>query len=134
VAGACISSPAHSVTSENKPEQCRRGAQDGQVRPLPLGLDAEMPADFLERRLGAPTRNETGRDVRRLIGEVGAEEGLRLALAGGITDQHPADRRRRQAGMLPDRGAGDDFDALSLGRGLPFNCRRPRRPGLYQPA
>ena len=44
-------------------EQRRRGAQDGQVRPLPLGFQAEMAAGFLEGGLNPPAADEPAQDL-----------------------------------------------------------------------
>ena len=58
-------------------EQGRRGAGDGLVGPLALGLNAEVAADLGERDLDAPATNEPAQDVERLGLEIGAQEGLR---------------------------------------------------------
>ena len=59
-------SAAQRVTSENSAEQRRRGARDGLVRPLPLGLDAEVPARLLEGDLEPPAQDEPAQDLRRV--------------------------------------------------------------------
>ena len=47
-------------------------------------------------------------DWRRI--EISAQEGLRIAHPRGIAHQHPADRRRRQSGMIPDRRSSRDLE------------------------
>jgi hypothetical protein len=52
-------------------------------------------------------------------GQVGAEERLWLRLTGGVADQNPADRDRRDAGMVPDGGARGSQQFVLLG-GIPL--------------
>src|SRR6202042_3131201 len=68
-------------------EQRRGGAQDRQVRPLPLRLHAEMGPHFLKRGLDAQPATILG----WLRVEIGAEKRGWLMLAGWVTDQNPAD-------------------------------------------
>src|SRR6516162_7264040 len=49
-----------------------RGARDGGVRPLPLGLDAKMTTDFGEGDLDGPTADEPAKDVDWVGIEIGA--------------------------------------------------------------
>src|SRR5712691_8020488 len=94
------------------------GAQDRLVGPLTLGFDAEMRADFLEGNLDLPAAHEPGENVARTGVEVGSEEGLRFEFAFGIADEQPADRHRRHAAAIPDRGAGGDLDE-AIGSSVP---------------
>jgi hypothetical protein len=71
-------------------QQCRGGAPDGAVRPLALGLDPEMSAALGEGDFDLLAADEIGQDHRRIELSVGAEEGLRLVLAGRIAHQDPA--------------------------------------------
>src|SRR5664280_1584217 len=112
-----------------------------------------MGATFLERRLEGPAVDEPGENFEWRGGGVGAEERLRITHAGWIAREHPADRRRRQSGVIPDRRSGREFEnaaliaipiglslaqrvALlssaweSLGSGRPFLGGRPSCPGL----
>src|SRR5690242_21343970 len=73
-----------------------------------------MTPHLLERRLDPPAPDEAAEDRFGLVVEVSAEEGLRLTPAGRIAHQHPADGRRRQAGVVPDRSAGDDLQDTTL--------------------
>ena len=83
--------------------QHRRGSGNGSVRPLPLGLDAEMRADFLEGDFHLPTLNEPCEDGLRCRLRVGIEKRLRFEATPGIVHQHPADRHRRFAAVIPHR-------------------------------
>src|SRR3954469_682727 len=92
-------------------EEDRRGAVDGYVRPLPLGLHAEVAADLGECDLDRPATNEPAEDVERLRIEIGAEECLGVALTRRVTDQDVADGDA-VAGLGPEGGAGDDLERL----------------------
>jgi hypothetical protein len=48
-------------------EQAGRGAGDRPVRPLPLGLDAEVVADLSEGDLQPPSLDEPADDLQRLL-------------------------------------------------------------------
>ena len=54
-------------------EQGRGGAQDREVGPLPLGLDAEVAANLGQRDLDPPAPDEPAQDRRGLGIEVGAQ-------------------------------------------------------------
>src|SRR3954447_24327860 len=56
-----------------QPEQTRRRTGNGQVRPLALGLDAEVVTDVPEGDFHLPALDEPGQDLQRIAGEVGAE-------------------------------------------------------------
>ena len=100
-------------------EERGRGAQDCQVRPLALCLDAKMRTDLLECGFHPPTRDEACEDHIRLGVEIGAEKCLRFAFAGGIANQYPADRCGDEAGMVPHRDPGGEFQPARLAAG-PF--------------
>ena len=74
-----------------------------------------MGAYLLEGGFHPPARDEPAEDHcgRRI--QVCAEECCRRVLAGWIAHQHPADRHRRGAGMVPDRGAGGGEQFTLLG-------------------
>ena len=101
-------------------EQAGRGAGDRPVRPLPLGLDAEMVAHLAEGDLHLPALDEPADDLQRVAGGIGAQQGLRVEAALGVAQQHPADRHDRQAGVAPDGGRRS-------------RSRRSRSPSPYQP-
>src|SRR5215207_6280284 len=56
-----------------QPEQTRCRTGDGQVRPLALGLDAEVVTHFPEGDFHLPALDEPGEDLQRIAGEVGTE-------------------------------------------------------------
>src|SRR5215204_6107347 len=56
-----------------QPEQTRRRTGDGQVRPLALGLNAEVVTHVPEGDFHLPALDEPGEDLQRIAGEVGAE-------------------------------------------------------------
>src|SRR3954467_12718243 len=56
-----------------QPEQTRRRTGNGQVRPLALGLDAEVVTHVPEGDFHLPALDEPGQDLQRIAGEVGAE-------------------------------------------------------------
>ena len=58
-------------------EQCRCRAQNGQVRPLPLRLNTQMFAYFLEGCLDPPAAHEALEDSGGFEVKVGAEKRLR---------------------------------------------------------
>jgi len=68
-------------------EQHGRCSRNRLVRPLTLGLDAEVAADFGEGDLEGPASDEPGQDVCRARIAIGAEESLRLERAGRIVNR-----------------------------------------------
>src|SRR5215472_18165906 len=107
------------------------GAQNCFVRPLALGLDAEMSADFFKGDLDLPATDEPGEDVARISVEVGRQEGLRVEFAGRIADQEPTDRHRIDAAAIPQRGSGSDLDK-AVGPAVPQAnaAALPRQPAI----
>ena len=75
---------ASSVTSEKRPNSAGRRAADGQLGPLALGLDAEVPSHLLEGHFHLPAQHEPGDDLRRCgrPGRCRAAPGSRTAPAG----------------------------------------------------
>src|SRR5215218_2849554 len=57
--------------AQPKQTRCRTG--DGQVRPLALGLDAEVVTHVPEGDFHLPALDEPGEDLQRIAGEVGTE-------------------------------------------------------------
>ena len=87
-------------------QQSRRGAGDGQVGPLALGLHAQMGARFLKGDLELPAQDKLLQDLGPVRRRVGAEEGLGIEGAFGISRQHPADKAGRFSRAVPDGGLG----------------------------
>jgi hypothetical protein len=121
---------AHTVISENSPSSA--GAEVGEIGPLTLGLDPKVSSHLLEGGFHPPARDEPAEDHRRGRIQVGAEERRRLVLAGWIAYQHPADRHRRDAGMVPDRsvGGGEQLAWLGVVRVVPLSDDHGRLDGL----
>src|SRR4051794_24766293 len=104
-----LSRAARSVTRENSPS--RQGVvRDRLVRPLALGLDAEVVTHFPEGDFHLPALDEPGEDLQRIASEVGAEEGLWVEAALGVSEEHPADRHGGPPSMVPNGGGGVDLD------------------------
>ena len=102
-------------------EQAGRGARDCPVRPLPLGLDAQVVAHLAEGDFELPSLDEPADDLQRLLRQVGAEQGLRVEVPAGVAQQHPADRHDRQATVLaitdkPDAPAGKFADHVLVAK------------------
>lgn len=115
--------PGHQVVLWHQPSgrQCHdriqreddgRGAGDGTIGPLPLRFHAQMRTGLFEGDLDRPAADELGQDLFRFGSLVSAEEGLRCKLALRIAHQYPAQWHRRQTFVIPDGGAGGDFDGL----------------------
>ena len=115
-----------------EPEQHRRYASDGPVRPLPLGLDAEMTADLGKGDLDGPASDEPGQDVLQASFLIVAQKGLGLEFAGRVAHQEPAQRHYGLAGVAPDRDTGGDLRAAlvqkAVAAGRTADPRRPGRP------
>ena len=90
-------------------QQSRRGAGNGQVRPLALGLHAQVGPHLLKGDLQLPAQDKPFQDLGRVRRRVGAEQGLGVEDALRVADQHPAQEYRRLAGAVPDRGLGGEF-------------------------
>src|ERR1700681_1631912 len=99
-------------------EQDRCGAKDCFIRPLALGFDAKVSANFRKRHLDLPAADEPRENVARASIEVGGEECLWLELTSRIADEKPSNRYRRHAAAIPQRGAGGDFDE-AVGSAIP---------------
>jgi hypothetical protein len=115
-------------------EQGRRGAGDCLVRPLTLGLQAEVDARFLEGDLQPPAQHEPLQDLHRLAPRIRTQECLGLKPSGGIAHQNPADRDDRQTAVIPNRGSGRDVNrALSLAVPILHAHPPPGRLRVRQP-
>ena len=82
-AGEKITGPKRDEAVES--EKCRRGSSDSVVGPLALCLDAQVSARFGERDLDLPSADVQRDDVGGFEGDIGTEEGLRLALCCAAT-------------------------------------------------
>ena len=74
-------------------EQGRGGAQDRKIGPLPLGLDAEVAANFGQSDLNPPPADDPAQDLCGFGIEVGAQEGSLLPSASRTSTQRISTRR-----------------------------------------
>ena len=108
--GAVFATRERPGRSREEPQQDGRGAGDGQIGPLALGLHAQVgthllkePAPYLIRGdLQLPAQDKPFQDLGRVRRWVGAQQGLGGEGALGIADQHPANEDGRLAGAVPD--------------------------------
>ena len=84
-------------------------AGDGQVGPLALDLQAQMGPNFLKGDLQLPAQHKPLQYLGRVRLRVGAEQGLGIEGALGISDEHPADGDGRLARAVPDGDLGGEF-------------------------
>src|SRR3954453_7700885 len=76
-----------------------------------------MTAYFLKCHLDLPAPKEPLQNLPGMLVELGAEQCASFEFALRIPYQYPTDGHRRQAGVIPDRGAGRQFyqtPALSI--------------------
>src|SRR5215212_5791425 len=129
-AGATVEACRKQGHDREQREQAGRRAGNRPIRPLALGLDAEMVAHFAEGDFHLPALDEPADDLQRLASGIGAQQGLRVEAMLRIAQQHPTDRQDWQASMAPDRGGGIDLDdpialAVPAGYGDPYPGRVP---------
>ena len=74
-------------------QQTWRGSFSRQVRPLTLGLKAQVSTTFLERGLDAPALDETRHDIICLVTRTRREEGPWRVLGVTVTHQDPRERQ-----------------------------------------
>ena len=90
-------------------EQDRGGAQDGQIRPLPLGLDAEMARtswNVTSKRHARRTSHDSAGLRSRSVRATPAVQ------RAGDRGSAPSGSDKRQASMVPDRCGGRDLDRV----------------------
>ena len=80
-----------------------RSTSDGLIRPLALGLHAQMRPHLLEGDLQLPAQHKPFQDLRRIRRRIGAEQGLGSEFALGVPNQDPTQGYRRLARAVPDR-------------------------------
>ena len=92
-------------------QQTRRGPFNRQVRPLALGLKAQVGAAFLERGLDAPALDETRHHITCLVTRTRREIRPWRVLGVTVTDQNPSERQWWLAAAVPQRRAAADLQA-----------------------
>src|SRR5215207_8152500 len=125
----CLRALGHVLMSEQRDhreqsQQRRSGPLDRSLGPMPLRLQSQALAYFLEGRLHLPASDEPGNDPLRLGTKIGAEERLGPELCSGVSDEHPTQRHGGQARAVPNSGIGDH-----LYRTLPFAVPVAHRDG-----
>src|SRR5436309_13575299 len=91
-------------------EQCRSGAQDGKVRPLPLRLHAQMSADLMKGDFHLPSQHKPLEDSLRLSLLIGTQQRLRIKLSQRVAKEHPTDRDWWQCVVTAHRVSAREFD------------------------
>jgi len=94
-------------------QQDRRGADNGVVRPLPLGLQPEM-CPGLNGHLDRPAPDHPPQDAFRWRLQVGTEEARQTQLPLRIGHQHKADLHRGQAWRVPQDRVREDPQCFAL--------------------
>ena len=84
-------------------------AGDGVIRPLALGLHAQMRSHFLEGDLQLPAQHKPFQNLRRFHGQVSAQQSLCGEFALGVPNQDPAQGHGRLARAIPDRRLRGEF-------------------------
>ncbi len=90
-------------------QQGGSGTQDRQIRPLALRLHAQMCTYLVKGDLYCPAQDKPLHNLDRLCLLIGAEQGHGLVLALGVANEHPADRHRRNGGLIPESRASGNF-------------------------
>ena len=103
-----------------KPRQDGRGAGGGPAGPLALGLHAQVGPHLLKGDLQLPVQHKPLEDLGRVRCQVRTEQGLGSEGALGVSDQYPANERRRLAGAVPDRPLRGEFHG-AVGAAVPGN-------------
>ncbi len=102
-------------------EQSRSGAQDRQIRPLALGLHAQMSTHFMEGDFDRPTQNKPFDDLESIGLLLGTEQRV-------FVQRRPVDHARAPSGSAP---VGWEIDPTtpcqwqSPSDGSCFHTRRP---------
>src|SRR5258708_455969 len=102
-------------------QQGRSGAQNRQIRPLALGLDAQMSTNFMKGDFNCPAQDKPLDDLESLCLLIGTQQGQWLVPALWITNEHPTDRNRGNGRLIPQRRASGD---LHLARCPPIPGQR----------
>src|SRR2546421_2678592 len=102
-------------------QQGRSGAQNGHIRPLALGLDAQMSTHFMKGDFDRPAQDKPLHDLGSLSILIGAKQGHWLILALWIANEDPTDRDRRNRRLIPQSRASGDLH-LARGSPIPGQC------------
>ena len=86
-AGTAVEARRQQGDDREQSEQAWRGAGDGFARPLTPGFHAEVVADLAEGDFELPALDEPANGLHRLLGWIGAEQGLRIEAPAGIAQR-----------------------------------------------
>src|SRR5947209_6143355 len=108
----------------NARKECQQGrsrAQNRQIGPLALRLDAQMSTNLMKGDFNCPAQDKPLHDLESLCILIGAEPRHGLILSLWITNEDPTDRDRRDGRLIPQRRASRD---LHLSGGSPIPGQR----------
>ena len=91
------------------------GASDGQVGPLPLGLETDVSADLLESHFDLPALDEPGQNLIGSLLWIGAEQREGIKAGQRVTDENPANGEWLEPSVVPDGGPGNVLHGTSHG-------------------
>lgn len=83
------------------PQQGRGGADDGQLVPLPLRLQAQMRTGLLPGYLQAPPQHKPLQDLDGFHWQVRTQQGWRFELLLGVAHQDPAHGQWGHSRVIP---------------------------------
>src|SRR5512141_3194288 len=102
------------MSSESNPgkEAQQKGcrASNSQVRPLALGLNAQVGTSFLEGHFKRPAHDEPLQDLAGGGSWVSAQGRQGFKFAKWVTDKDPAEWDRQLAIVKPDRSLRDELN------------------------
>ena len=91
-------------------QQGRCRARDGPIIPLALRFHPQMSSRFFKRHFHRPATPKPRHDLLGRLIEVGRPQHLRFEPLLRVSNQPPANRHWRFAGVIPNRCIRSDFD------------------------
>src|SRR5689334_3678720 len=101
--------------------------------PLALAVNAQVLASFLKGGLHRPTPDEVEDDLAGFQRPVSRKECLGFAAVFGVAHQHPANRHRRLAPVIPYRGAAGQVQPTDLAAIPPESAGLPTGAPVLEP-
>src|SRR2546421_9270787 len=90
-------------------QQGGSGAQNGQIRPLALGLDAQMSTNLVKGDFNCPAQDKPLDDLESLCLLIGTQQGQWLVSAFWVPNEHPTDRHGGNGRLIPQSCASGDL-------------------------
>lgn len=90
-------------------QQGRWGARNGGIRPLALGFDPQVSADFVKGDFHAPAADKPAQNLARIQVQDRRQDSLGLKDPLWIADQHLTNGQWGQTLMKPEGGIRDDL-------------------------